>query len=504
MPRSTSLPPPSGPNRAGLRGLCAAGLCLAAVSAACSKGPADPTGVLWISIDSLRADHLSCYGYRSATRPNLETTPAIDRLLAREGILFEQAFSTTSWTLPSHVAMLSGLPNQTHRVLDLPDRIPRDLHWLPEAFELAGFSTFGVWSGPNLHPFFGFARGFEQYEDRSSSDRLGDGSVFRATDTEGWEALQEVHDESHETVTGERVAQAFEEYALGLGDEPFFAFAHLWDVHYDYHPPEHFDVFYPNYQGSVTGEGFTKLSRGARLSGTDLARWISLYDAEIRFTDENVGRMLAALDAADRTADTLIVLTSDHGEEFAEHGAFGHKATLFDEVLHVPLILRCDGRVPAGQRETALVSLIDLAPTVASLLGVEYDAPGGGLDLSRLWSKQPSDLSERNLPIEMTLRPFGIHLGGTRGQKSKVVIGRYSEKSKEITVLHDLVRDPGEHEQLVEGRDLQRDDPRVLRARDDLSRWLAHGDRYTHSSESAMPGELRQALEETGYLERKQ
>ncbi|MHC4263304.1 MAG: sulfatase, partial [Planctomycetota bacterium] len=323
---------------------------------ACGGETARPRGVLLISVDSLRYDHVSAYGYRNRVRPDLLTTPYVDRLLADEGAVFEEVASTTSWTLPSHLALLSGQPNEVHGVRDLPDRLGRrGPTLLAEHFMDDGWRTFGVWSGPNLHPWFGFDRGFEAYVDCSSTAVADPEALFGEGGLR--DPLIEMHEDSHRGVTGERCVEAFEEQFARIGDdERFFAFVHLWDVHYDYEPPAAYDLYFPNpasYDGPFDGRDCASYGKRFVIGSEpytqrDVERLVSLYDAEIRYTDHNIGRILGMLEEAGRLEDTLVVFTSDHGEEFFDHGGFGHKHTLYEEVLRVPLIMRLDGVIEPG------------------------------------------------------------------------------------------------------------------------------------------------------------
>ncbi|MEO0651244.1 MAG: sulfatase-like hydrolase/transferase, partial [Planctomycetota bacterium] len=279
-----------------------------ALLAACGSGQEPrPRGVLLISVDSLRYDHVSAYGYRNPARPDLPTTPNVDRLLADEGVVFEEVVSTTSWTLPSHLSLLSGQPNGVHGVRDLPDRLgPRSPTLLAEVFADAGWRTFGIWSGPNLHPWFGFDRGFEHYDDCSSTAVADPDGLFGEGGLR--DPLIEMHEDSHRGVTGERCVEAFERRFAQLGDdERFFAFVHLWDVHYDYEAPERFDVYFPGgaaaYDGPFDGLGCADYGKRFVLgdepyTARDVQRLVSLNDAEVRYTDHNIGRMLATLERA--------------------------------------------------------------------------------------------------------------------------------------------------------------------------------------------------------------
>lgn len=386
----------------------ASALFLAAVAAACGQAPAP--GTLLISIDSLRADHLSCYGYRSATAPEVLTTPEIDRRLADEGTRFERVVSTTSWTLPAHMAMLTGLPDELHGVRDQGDRLHPSVPTLAQSFARAGWRTAGFYSGPNVHPWFGFGRGFEVYLDCSAAAVANEAVLGR-----GGRQLRAVHDASHQGVTGPRVLASFERWLEEVDDgEPFFAFAHLWDVHYDYEaPPEH-DVFFPGYRGPIRSGNHRTWANHWPFEVEDEQRILAMYDAEIRFTDQIVGAILDALEARGRLDTTVVALTSDHGEEFFEHGRFGHRMTLFEEVLRVPLVLRRPGLVPAGGTSDVFASLVDVAPTLLELSGLPRPEGTWGRSLVPALTGElrhrPAPLELRSVASELELR--GWHDGG--------------------------------------------------------------------------------------------
>ena len=202
--------------------------------AACgSKQPQGPH-VLLISIDTLRPDHLSCYGYEH------ETSPRIDRL-ASEGVLFENHISSSSWTLPSHTALFTSLPDFVHGVTDSRSTaLAPSFTTLAERFRRAGWDTAGFFSGPYLHPSFGLGQGFDRYENCT-----GYAEDFEGREVEDWVFDRDLMLNSHQDVTGERVLESVTTWLEQRETGPFFAFVHLWDPHFDFVPPapwdEHFD-----------------------------------------------------------------------------------------------------------------------------------------------------------------------------------------------------------------------------------------------------------------------
>lgn len=395
------------------------GTTLLGALAACGA-PARPRGVLLVSIDSLRADHLGCYGYASETRPDVRTSPMIDDRLAARGTRFEKVVSTTSWTLPAHMALLTGLPDELHKVQDYPDRLHESRRLVTEVFQDAGWATFGAWSGPNLHPAFGFGRGFERYVDCSSAVVV-DPDVFdvdRESARDVW-SIQDLHQRSHQGETSTALVAAFEAWFEERDeDRPFFAFVHMWDVHYDYVPPPGFDVFYPEYDGSIDGHGIDELRLTLPILEKDVNQLKALYDGELRWTDSNVGRLLDVLERSGALDDTIVVLTSDHGDEFFEHGQLKHRDTLFEEVVRIPLIVSWPAGVPSGRSVDGLASITDVAPTLLELCGLPRPAGMWGRSLAPALH---GELPARAAPMSLVRRGDGLILRGAHGDDHKFV-----------------------------------------------------------------------------------
>lgn len=318
-----------------------------------------PPDILLISIDSLRPDHLGCYGY---SRP---TSPVIDRLAA-EGVRFETAVSTTSWTLPAHAALFTGLFDSTHGVTNNNTALAPTHETLAERLRLRGYETIGFFGGPYLDPVFGFGQGFDHYE--SCMSPLGE--------------------HSHADVTGPRTLAAVERRLATRTDRPLFCFVHLWDVHYDYRPPaELLELFSPSYEGNVDFSNFdTNPAIHEHMSPRDRERLIALYDAEIRSVDAQVARLWELFGGGVPGRETLLLITADHGEEFFEHGKKGHQSSLFEEQVRIPLILVWPGKLPGGFVAKLPASIVDIAPTLAHAAGAESGWRTQGRDLSAVWN----------------------------------------------------------------------------------------------------------------------
>jgi|GEM_PF-762621 len=376
---------------------------LASFVGACApeEEPARPN-VLLISLDSTRRDFLGLYGHESLHAPGVSNTPALEALAAR-GVVMEEAYATTSWTLPSHVSMLTGEPELVHAVDLDQHRPPADHPQLSELLLDAGYRTAGFFSGPYLEPHFGFERGFERYEARygevvevaareARAAREASGAAARDADERHREAVRA-------SLCSEEVTDAvLEELERATEDgRPFFLFAHYFDPHYDYVPPAPHDTrFDPGYGGGLDARDLLNnpaislpderdpLHREQVVSERDLEHLLALYAGELAFTDAQLGRVFERLEELGLAEDTLVIVTADHGDEFFEHRGLGHRSTLFEEQLRVPMVLSFPGRLPQGRRAQGLVSTLDLVPTVCELLGLEAPAGSPAKSFARL------------------------------------------------------------------------------------------------------------------------
>jgi arylsulfatase A-like enzyme len=438
-----------------------------ALLAACGGGSEAPVArrpnVLLISLDTLRADHLSAYGYAR------ETSPRIDAL-ARDGVLFERAVAPTSWTLPAHLSMLTGLSISAHGVCDdrlwqarEPDGAPRAIPFrgtfLPELFKNAGYDTAGFYTWKYLEPRFGFGPGFDTYE-RIGSSVFSDPELAKrfealraAGDTaeiQRWMAESPLAFDEQRPTADEAVDAALAWLDARAGDAPFFLFLHLFDIHDGYVPPAPFDARFtdPGYAGPVTGRRVTAPDSPVRpdMAPADLAQLVALYDGEIAWVDSQVGRVLDRLDELGLAGDTVVVLTSDHGEEFFEHGGKTHRAQLYAESVHVPLVVAWPGELPAGRRVAGTVGLVDVLPTIAGLAGVA--APKGltGRDLSAIarGAENPpvGYLTELVVfPADGAGEPL-FHVGLVLGDEHVLVHAGHGDARRFATF--DLARNPAE------------------------------------------------------------
>ena len=354
-------------------------LAVALLAGGCGGAPeaARPPNVILISVDTLRADHLGAFGY------DRDTSPFIDSL-ARRGVRFERTFAPASWTLPSHMSLLTSSYPHTHRVEDIERTLPDTMPTLAGVLQEAGYETTAFVSWVYLSAAFGFDHGFDAFHELLPPPDQRDSA-------------------GHHVVRAGPFVDRVLEWARGGPREPYFLFLHLFDPHMSYEPP--LDVarrFDPSLDSDRWGyyEHLKQYIRGrnadaARVPAAELARAQALYDGEIRYTDGELERLLRTLGELELLDDTLVAFGSDHGEEFDEHGSMeGHGWTLYDEVLRVPLILAFpDGR-HAGESVRRVVQTLDVAPTILAAVGLEPIPSFQGRSLLPLLEPGPADAWE--------------------------------------------------------------------------------------------------------------
>ncbi len=358
--------------------------------------PGEVRDILLISFDTLRADHVGTYGSR------LETTPHLDRF-AETAVVFETAQTTFPTTTASHMSLFTGLYPRVHRVPGPSFALGSGVTTLPESLAAAGFATSAVTENGMIAGSSGFERGFDAYRE------------FRgrtARDTQGHVA---------------QVVDAGLAWLSAHPDERAFLFLHTYQVHGPYGPPPAYDRF------QSTEAGISPLERDRRA-----------YAGEVLYADAEFQRLLDGLDALGRLDSMAIVFTSDHGEGFGEH-SLGHGNSLFEEEVRIPLMLRVPGWEAA--RRAPPVSLVDLAPTVLDLVGLEPDGPFQGRSLRVLaQTGDVGDLGERAIYAE---RAPGDVVAVRKGTDKWILGAR-----RDGPVRFDLAIDPSEQNALVGAAEL--------------------------------------------------
>ncbi len=423
------------------------------------KIAAGAPNIIIICLDTLRADHLGCYGYRR------DTTPNIDRLAA-QGILFERTLSQSPWTLPAHVSLFTSLYPSRHGVHRHDLSISKREKLLASLLSRAGYATAGLVDVFLVSRKYGFQRGFD---------------VFR--------------DEGENKGAAVMVDQAIEWLGSGRADKPFFLFLHLYDPHSAYKAPV---PFYGRWSGRYesdfepdTEELFEVRNKRRELSSTELAYTIARYDEEVAYADSQLGRFFDCLRERGLYEDTVIAFLSDHGEEFLDHGGMLHGVSLYDELVLVPLVLRLPRGRLAGRRIAEQVQLIDVAPTLMELAGLAPPRSFQGISLvpyleggTRL--KDYGGFSEAD------------HMGPGHNVKRCLRTNNYKyyyDIRTKTAQLFDLRRDPGERVDLVSSRAQV---AAVMQGK--LFRWMESGGRDREVPRLALSPAEQQRLRSLGYL----
>ena len=423
----------------------------------------DAPNILLYVVDTLRADSLGCYGHPVVETPNVDA-------FAREGTLFTSAFVASSWTRPSIASILTSTYPGIHGAEGRYDRLAEALLLLPEMLRGHGYRTGLITANPNVGSFFGFQQGFDDFIE-----------LYKRRDA-GYVKPTEL------ATTGDVVAQRAVEW-IAAAEGPFCLVVLSIDPHTPYTPPAEFDRYGGSYRGPLVG--IRKWINSKKLSSAEKERIRSLYYGEIAFNDHAFGSLIAGLRDADLYDRTIFVYTSDHGEEFWEHGARGHGKTLHDEVLRVPLIVRYPPDVEAGRRAAHPVEAVDIVPTVLELAGVPVPAGLNGRSL----------LSSEDREVFSTLRHHNRRYVALRRGSWKLLVNLESG-DKQLFGLNDL--EP-------ERRDVASEQPDVVR-----QLWALVGERLAqnrarrdelHGSGPAggvapedLPEEEREALRALGYV----
>jgi arylsulfatase len=431
----------------------------------------DAAPLILVSIDCLRADHVGAYGYSRRTTPNLDA-------FAREAVLFQEAMAVSSYTLPTHASMLTGLPPSFHGATQRR-RISPSVDFLPELLSQRGYRVLGVVSAPFLAPVYGFADGFDTY--RLSSER----------------------------------AAGLVDQALALLDEgagiPRFLFLHIFDVHLPYSPPGEFIDRFDAREEDISRlhAMIEKRVRPATASQVDHAR--RLYDGEIAYVDRELGRFFRELQDRGLYDPSLIVVTADHGEAFFEHGFWEHGRPwrgdgpgLYQEIVHVPLLVKRPD-VRRGVVVSDLVRQTDIFPTFLEAAGMTHDGPwarsllreraaeGAGWALSEFLATP----AKGGAILQVALRQGDLKYSAS--YSAETIEDLYSQTPRE-EALYDLATDPVERRNLLRG---SKASPAGA-LREVLRRYLeAAREHRAHQQEGAVnpDPDLQRQLESLGYIE---
>lgn len=295
--------------------------------------------VILISIDTLRKDSLGIYGYDKPTSPNIDS-------FAKDARVYDNMYSTSPWTLPAHASMFTSLYPKEAKMQTIADKLDKNLLTIADVLKENGYYTIG-WDGNTfVSERWGFTDGFDDYFTVSSMAK-------------GHHDANLIFPQAVEWIKNNK-------------EKKFFMFLHSFQVHDPYCPPAEFDKFKGDYKGETKCIDISHISKKNRkeisLSDDELSRFRSLYDGEILYTDKYLGELFKMLTQTE-FRNTIVIITSDHGEEFGERGLWGsHGNTLYNELVSVPLIISAPNL--SQGRDENVFSMIDIAPTILDLLGI--------------------------------------------------------------------------------------------------------------------------------------
>jgi arylsulfatase A-like enzyme len=432
----------------------------------------EPAGqkIILISLDTLRADHLGAYGYHRNTSPFMDQ-------LAKDSILFENAYAHSPWTLPSHMSLLFSLNPASHQVYFNDQKIDSSTPSLASYLKEKGYLTRAITGGGYVSSIFGFSKGFDWYEEPIGGQRA---------------ALRDDEADS--------LFQKASSWLRMNKNKKFFLFLHTFQTHGPYRCPSPWNEEFltPDAEWDELALRNFLDSRGDDYTFTDkqIQNIIDLYDGEIKYTDEVLIKpLIEQLKEMGIYDDTLLIITSDHGEEFQDHGGWLHGRTLYNELIRVPLIMKLPESRYKGTRIAPIVRLIDIMPTVLDTAGADYDGIEGKTLLTLLSRQENqdrifiSDLAHKNTPVPCPA------LTSTNRGRMKFIIDRSAEGVKSIET-YDLVADPEEKNNIFEEVRVMRDE--VVKF---LTEYYEEKQKQARSIEKIQMGkELEEKLKALGYL----
>lgn len=379
----------------------------------CSPSESMKPNIILISLDTMRQDHMGCSGYYRNTTPTLDS-------LARSGVMFNRCQAQSPRTLPSHASMFTGLSVVSHGTGVFGDcTFDENLPSIQQTLRDNGFITAGFTNVIYLSEIYEFDKHFD-YLQCAIKDYYNGAQTLE--DARSW--IEDNRTESH----------------------PFFLFIHIFEIHEPYDPPEPYDILFTS-NGS---EGITKWElsdRGELLNPEDRDHLLNLYDGEIAYVDNLLSGFFSYLTVAGLADSTLIIVVSDHGEEFLEHDGWGHAHSLYQELLHVPLIISGPG-IPAGVVDSASAAQLDLFPTILDYLNIPVPESVEGVSLLseslRIGRSLPSSGLDSQLP--------GFGEGNTDVWYRVSILNGHRKlqmdmKTGEVS-MYDLQLDPGEHQSI--------------------------------------------------------
>ena len=401
---------------------------------AATRGAPNIVFIIW---DTVRSTNLSLYGYSRPTTPFLEQ-------LAAGSVVFDRAASPASWTLPSHASMFTGaFPHEIDA--DWAEPLEAGKLTLAEYYTQRGYRTAGfVANTYYCSDESGLDRGFARYDDFVRSDPgqiLMGSALLRAVYAKyGLRHFLRLHEEPGRK-SAKDINNAMLEWVDADRQRPFFTFLNYFDAHAPYLPPAPYDTLF----GPRVAGRNPLISEERPMSSAELRAEINAYDGAIRYLDEALRELFDALERRGVLDNTIVVLTSDHGEQFGEHGLINHGNSLYMPLLHVPLVIYAPGRIPAGVRVGEWVSTSDLAATLTHIANGDARA-FPGQSLARYWTTRTDAASTRVLSEVSHASGLPKEYPASHGDMMSVIDGRYQliRDTNGAEELFDLDQDPAQ------------------------------------------------------------
>jgi arylsulfatase A-like enzyme len=441
-----------------------------------STAPGDSPNIIWIVIDTVRVDHLSCYGYERNTTPNLD-------IIASEGILFDNAISAAPWTIPSHASMFTSTYTCEHNMHGSRPWLDDNFVTIAEVLSAYGYETYGFSNNALVAPRYNFNQGFKVFEATWGGKKKIELELQLVDQLRARRYLRRLFRSGEQTTAvGEKVYDVIEDKGAKRTNEtvkswisdvseqekPFFVFINYMEAHSPYQPPESFAVEYLPDNVDMNTALRLRYKEAQFMTGvmqydeTDFDIFRALYDGEISYLDFRIGELIDYLRETEILDNTILIINSDHGENFGEHGLMNHQFCVYDTLIHVPLIIRYPSAFEAGSRVTEVVETVDIFPTILDIVGIdgynkaqirghslteerEQSLPGYAISEHRVWLSALERIRDANYQFDTSV--FARDLEAIRTDEFKYI---WSPCGKEE--LYNIRQDPQELDNLIESK----------------------------------------------------
>lgn len=440
--------------------------------------------VILITVDTLRTDVLSSYGSQNVQTPNIDS-------LSADGVLFKNAYSSAPWTLPAFSSIMTGLPPGTHLTTKPSSKLPDKFNTIAEYMKGSGYYTGAIVRNIFLSPNYNLDQGFADYYHYPNHNRYvkSFGTALM---------LSALNKKLLEDVSTEDITNSAINWLGKHRDENFFYWIHYFDPHQPYAPPQRYitDRSEPPSRIGRKFDGAGRIRGGHFTATAREKQWIKeLYDAEVRYVDENLGRLFKYLKESGLYEDSLIIFTSDHGEEFWDHGGFEHGHALYNEVIQVPLIIKMPG-VNQSREENMRVSTQSLKRTILDAIGIEYDSDrliSGSL--YPLIREDGTEISQEPL-VTTGLLYYEDKESIINGDR-KFIRSLVSNKEE----LYDLITDPHEQNELSSGGGSALEARQMLKEYNEKAKSLGSEYGVQSAEEVVLSKEKKEELKALDYIQ---